>query len=145
MLIGFLAQSASGMVHQIAPQDKALIHLMLIGAVLAVGLLMVIGLLVAWRNYNRRQRELDEARLEREADLPRPDAWATAAQRIAAEDAGPDEAHVAHEPADPNEDEQDPSAPDFGEPDEDEEDDDEDDFPFDTGDDEDDDGPIGRA
>lgn len=138
MLLYLLAQAQTATTRQIAPEDKALIHLMLIGVVLTVGLLMVIGLLIAWRNYNQRQRDLDMAREERDADVPRPDAWATAAQRIESEDSGPDEAHVSHEEP---QDDQDTG---FDEPD-DEEEDDEDDFPFNTGDDEDDDGPIGRA
>lgn len=139
MLMYLLAQAGPTTTRHIAPEDKALIHLMLIGVVLAIGLLMVIGLLIAWRNYNQRQRDLDIAREEREADVPRPDAWATAAQRIESDDSGPDEAHVSQEPEEP------PGGQDPGYGDMDDEDDDEDDFPFDTGDDDDDDGPIGRA
>ncbi|MEZ6191545.1 MAG: hypothetical protein R3C45_09685 [Phycisphaerales bacterium] len=127
--------------NSITPKDRAMIHLMLIGAILGIGLLVVIGLVAAWRNYNQRQREIEEARDERDADHPRPDAWATAAQRIEAEDAGPDEAHVSSyedEPRDAGE-----GFDEGDEPDDDEEDGD--DFPFDRDDDEDDDGPIGRA
>ncbi len=138
-----LAQAGQKATGAIAPEDRAMIHLMLIGAILGVGLLVVIGLVAAWRNYNQRQREIEEAREEREADLPRPDAWATAAQRIEPQDAGPDEAHVSSyedEPRDAG------RGFDDGDGDgEDDEDDDEDDFPFDRDEDEDDDGPIGRA
>lgn len=138
-----LAQTGQRAVSVIAPEDKAMIHLMLIIAVLGVGLLMVIGLVAAWRNYNQRQREIEEAREEREADLPRADAWATAAQRIAPQDAGPDEAHVSS-----YEDQAGDTGQGFDADDNpDDEEDHGDDFPFDRDDDEDedDDGPIGRS
>jgi HAMP domain-containing protein len=137
-----LAQAGPKAASSIPPEDKAMIHLMLIGAILGIGLLVVIGLVAAWRNYNQRQREIEEARDERDADHPRPDAWATAAQRIEAEDAGPDEAHVSSYEDEPRD-----TGRGFDESDEPEEDeeDDGDEFPFDRDDDEDDDGPIGRA
>lgn len=135
-----LGQAGNSNPVQIAPQDRALIHLLLIVAILGIGLLMVIGLIAAWRNHIQRQREIEQEHEERDNDLPRPDAWATAAQRIGPEDADPDEAHVSpylaeDEPEDDrlNEDT--------------DEDDDDDDFPFrdqEDGDD-DDDGPIGRS
>lgn len=137
-----LAQTGQKASSSITPEDKAIINLMLIGAILGIGLLVVIGLVAAWRNYNQRQREIEEAREEREADLPRPDAWATAAQRIDPQEAGPDEAHVSSYEDEPRDD--DPGFDD-GDDDGDDDDDDGDDFPFDRDDDEDDDGPIGRA
>lgn len=135
-----LAQAGSKPVSSIPPEDKAMIHLMLIGAIFGIGVLVVIGLVAAWRNYNQRQREIEAAREEREADLPRPDAWATAAQRIEPQDADPDEAHVSSYEDEPRDDEQ-------GFVEGEDEDDEDDDFPFDRDDDEDgdDDGPIGRA
>lgn len=126
----------------IAPEDKAIINLILILAILGIGLLMVIGLIAAWRNHLQRQREIEQDHEDRENDLPRPDAWATAAQRIEPDDASPDEAHVS-----PYIDEDQPNAyePDGNTDDEDEDDD----FPFHDQDDDDgegdDDGPIGRS
>lgn len=141
MLIPILAQASQTNAIQVAPQDKALIHLMLIVAILGIGLLMVIGLVAAWRNYIQRQRDLEQDHEDRDNNLPRPDAWATAAQRIGPDDANPDEAHVS---AYSDEDEPYEDTPEGDE----DEDEDDDDFPFrDPNDDEggDDEGPIGRA
>ncbi len=139
-----LGQSAQANIAVIAPQDKAIINLLLILAILGIGLLMVIGLIAAWRNHLQRQREIEQDHDERDNDLPRPDAWATAAQRIGPDDANPDEAHVS-----PYLEEDKPDA----RPDEDTDDEDGDDeFPFhdqtdddDYGDDDDGEGPIGRS
>lgn len=142
MCIVWLAQS----VHPDPDSAGAgLFSLLLIGALLGIGLLVLIGLIAAWRNYIQRQSELDIEHEERQADLPRPDAWSTAAQRMDPPDAGPDEAHVGpgvdpddsfnHE--EPRDDP--PQGPDL------DDDDDEDDFPFDRDDEDDDDGPIDRV
>jgi hypothetical protein len=139
MFIRLLAQASSSSDKLIAPQDRALISLVLIVALLGLGVLMTIGLIAAWRNHNRRQREIEQEHAERENDLPRPDAWATAAQRMSPEDAAPDEAHISGFPAEEDDDAR-PGA-DGNYPDED--DDDGDDFPFADDNDDDDDGPIG--
>jgi hypothetical protein len=141
MLIRILAQAGQSNTIQIAPQDKALIHLLLIVAILGIGLLMVIGLVAAWRNYIQRQREIEQDYEDRDADLPRPDAWATAGQRITPEDDGPDDPHVA--PYLSEDDDGPPDTPRQGEDMGDDED--EDDFPFSDDDDHDDGGPTGRA
>ncbi len=135
MCILWLAQAAKPKLNQASPEG-GLFSLLLISALLLIGLLVLIGLIAAWRNYLNRQRELDFEHDERMADVPRPDAWSTAAQRINAPDAEPDEAHIAHE---------EPPPEGYTEDDE-PEDEDDDEFPFDMdGDDDDDDGPIGRA
>jgi len=136
MCILWLAQAVQSKPNQASPEG-GLFSLLLIGALLAIGLLVLIGLIAAWRNHLNRQRELEFDREERLANVPRPDAWSTAAQRIDAPDAEPGEAHIAHE---------EPPPEGYTEDDEPEDDDE---FPFDTdGDDDfddDDDGPIGRA
>ncbi len=140
-----LAQSAPPSPPPPGP-ETLLFSLLLIGALLGIGLLVLVGLVAAWRNYIQRQHELEIEHEERTADLPRPDAWSTAAQRIDAPDADPDEAHIppGTSPEDSFAGEIDPDAQDF---DPDDENDDEDDFPFDLNNDEDDDddGPLGSA
>lgn len=137
MSILWLAQAAQPKTNQASPEG-GLFSLLLISALLLIGMLVLIGLIVAWRNHIRRQRELEYEHEERMADVPRADAWSTAAQRIDAPEADPDEAHIAHE---------EPPPEGYAEDDE-PEDDDDDEFPFDLDggeDDDDDDGPIGRA
>jgi len=137
MCILWLAQAAQPSSTLPSP-ERGLFSLLLIGALLMIGLLVLIGLIAAWRNHIHRQIELEYDREERMADIPRPDAWSTAAQRIDAPEAEPDEAHIEHEEPPPQGYAQD------DEP----EDEDDDEFPFDIdgGDDDgDDDGPIGRA
>lgn len=132
----WLAQAGTTIPKQASPEG-GLFSLLLIGALLLIGLLVLIGLIVAWRNYINRQRELESEHEERMADVPRPDAWSTSAQRLNAPDTEPGEAHIAHE---------EPGPPGYTE--DDEPDDEDDEFPFDLdggGDDSDDDGPIGRA
>ncbi len=149
MLIWLLAQASRPDPPPITPEDRALVNLLLIIALLGLGILLIIELLAAWRNLLQRQREMESEHEDREADLPHPDAWQTAAQRLGIPGPGPDEAHIktqndiehdmGWEDDEDNPKGQEPGA------DEDEEDDG-DDFPF--GDDEgkdDDPGPIGRA
>ncbi len=121
---------------KLASPEGGLFSLLLIGALLLIGMLMLIGLIIAWRNYMNRQRELEYEHEERMADIPRPDAWSTSAQRIDPPEAEPGEAHVAHEEPGPE-----------GYTEDDEPDDEDDEFPFDLDGDEDgdDDGPIGRS
>lgn len=140
MLFTLLAQ-ANAVPIKIAPENKALISLYLMIALLGVGILMIIGLVIAWRNHIQRQREIEQDREERDADLPRADAWATAAQRIHADDTGPDEAHVTPYP----DDEYQPGPSREDQLDEEDDEDDEDDFPFTDDDGDDDEGPIGRS
>jgi len=140
MLIHLLAQSQTNTPDLYATQEESLIYLYLIIFMLGMAVLMVIGLLMSWRRHNQRQREIELSREERDVEVPRPDAWATSAQRMEPEDVGPDEAHISGMPEEDDPD--DTQRPDDFDPDE----DDGDDFPFDTGDDDDDsDGPIGRA
>ena len=133
----------------LSPQDKAMVMLLLIVALVGLGILLVIALLAAWRNYIQRQRDIEFEHDEREADLPRPDAWSTAAQRMDPPDADPDEAHIGPnvDPDNGFDEQQSPNGPRQGHDFEDDEDDDEDDFPFDRGEDDedDDDGPLGQA
>jgi hypothetical protein len=138
MSILCLAQSGPPITDAPSPESAYFILLM-IGALLSIGLLVVIGLVVAWRHYIQRQQELEFEHEDRMADLPRADAWSTAAQRMDPPDADPDEAHIAHdiEPDDRVEDEDNFET-------QDDEEDDEDDFPFDR-DDEDEEGPFDRA
>ncbi len=124
---------------QPADPGAGLFSLLLISALLGIGLLVLIGLIVAWRNYIQRQQELEIEHEERMADLPHPDAWSTSAQRIDTPDAEPSEAHIAQDDHPNN---------DFTHQDDPDEDED-DDFPFDLNNDDDNDddndGPIGRA
>lgn len=111
--------------------------LLLIGALLMIGLLVLIGLLAAWRNHLYRQRELEFEHEQRMSDVPRPDAWSTAAQRMEPPETEPGEAHITHD---------EPSDEGYMEPPDNDPDEDDDEFPFDIdGDDDDDDGPIGRS
>ncbi len=139
-----LAQSAAPIKPPNGP-EAGLFSLLLIGALLGIGLLVLIGLIAAWRNYIQRQRELEIDHEERMADLPRPDAWSTAAQRIDAPEAEPDEAHIASDanPENGFTGEDNPEAQDIDPDDEDE--DDEFPFNFDGDDEDDDDGPMGSA
>lgn len=145
MLIWFLAQAPGSGELPIAPQDRALVMLLLIVALLGLGILLVIELLAAWRNLIQRQRDLEMAHEEREADLPHPDAWQTAGQRLETSDVDPGEAHLSPGlDADNGFTHTDNRNPDAQGPDL-----DEDDFPFgddDEDDDDEDDGddPIGR-
>ncbi len=133
MRILWLAQSVAPTTNSPGP-EAGLFSLLLIGALLSIGLLVLIGLIAAWRNYIQRQQDLEFEHEQRMADLPKPDAWSTAAQRMDPPQAEPNEAHIAKDngPED-NFDSQDP--------------DDDDDFPFDLGNDDDDDGddPQGMA
>ncbi len=135
MLFFFLAQAQNAAKQsQISAHDRAWISLILIASLLGIGLLVMIGLLAAWRNQLKRQREIEEAHEERDNDMPRADAWATAAQRISPEDTGPDDAHVS-----PYLEDDEPEAGQAGGYGEDEEEEDDDDFPFGRDDDDEDD------
>jgi len=143
MILSSLAQAVTPASNSITPEDKALINLLLIAAVLGIGLLVVLGLMIAWRNLILRQREVEAEHDLREDDLPHPDAWSTAGQRIDPPQAEPDEAHIS-QGIDPRyEEDEDPFAQDPE--DEDGDDEEEDDFPFDRGDDDDDQGPFDKA
>ena len=123
----------------INPKDKALINLLLIIAILGIGLLVVIGLLIAWRNLINRQREMEAEHEMRDPGLPHADAWSTAAQRMNPPEVGPDEAHLSMQ-SDPGPDEDGPPFDDDS--------DEDDEFPFDRDDDfddDDDEGPFDRA
>jgi len=142
MILSSLAQAIDPVANSINPGDKALINFLLIAAILGIGLLVVLGLLIAWRNLIQRQREMEAEHEMREEGLAHPDAWSTAGQRIEPQDAGPNEAHVSQEPGLGPEEDRDPFE------DDDDDDDDEDDFPFDRDDEDDDDddqGPFDRA
>jgi hypothetical protein len=132
-----LAQSAPKTPTPPGP-EAGLFSLLLIGALLSIGLLVLIGLIAAWRNYISRQRDLEFEHEQRMANLPKPDAWSTAAQRLDPPESDSSQAHIAHDdnPEDRYTDQDD------------DEDDEDDDFPFDINgkdDNDDDDGPIGRA
>jgi len=139
-----LAQSTTPITPPNGP-GAGLFSLLLIGALLLIGLLVLVGLIAAWRNYIQRQRELEIDHEERMADLPRPDAWSTAAQRIDAPDAEPDEAHIASGP-DPDDGFDAETNPEGQNIDPDDDDEEDDGFPFDfDGEEDDDDGPLGSA
>ncbi len=140
MRILWLAQSAAPTADPPGP-EAGLFSLLLIGALLGIGLLVLIGLIAAWRNYIQRQRELEIEHEDRMADLPRPDAWSTAAQRIDPPEAESDEAHIAPG-TDPQERFEEEDTFDTQDPD-----DDDDEFPFDLdgNEDDDDEGPLGQA
>jgi len=131
MLIFILAQASQ--TNPVPPEERALISLLLIALILSIGLLVIIGLTVAWRRHIIRQRALEEAHDERDHHLPKPDAWATAAQRIDADTPDPDQAHISSYPPD--------EAPDDEWPPDEPPGDEDDDFPF--RDEEDDDRPLG--
>jgi len=135
-----LAQSAPTTSSPPGP-EAGLFSILLIAALSGVGLLVLIGLVAAWRNYIQRQQDLEIEHEERLADLPRPDAWSTAAQRIDPPDDDPDQAHIA-----PSENPEDLYTDDDAQ-DIDPDEDDDDDFPFnlDGNDDDDDDGPPNPA
>lgn len=136
MLICLLAQTKQKL---IAPEEQSQIYMYLMIVLLGIGILMVVGLIGAWRNHLRRQRDIEQEHEDRDSDQPRPDAWATAAQRLEPEDVSPDEAHVSGYDEEDQPDAYDPEG-DQGE------DEDDDDFPFrDPDDNDDDDGPIGRS
>ena len=123
----------------LGPHDKVLVNLLFIAAVLGIGLLVIVGLIAAWRNHLKRQREIEaEHEAQHNQHAPHPDAWATAAQRLGNDNGGLDEAHVSMM------DEDDGRADDESNPfDAPGDEDDDDDFPF--RDDDDDDGPFDRA
>ena len=135
MRILWLAQSAQPLATSHSPESGYFI-ILLISALLAIGLLVLIGLIVAWRNNIQRQREIEADHDERMSNLPHADAWSTAAQRMDPPESEPDEAHIAPDPYG-QEENFDPQN----------EDDEDDDFPFDTNDDDDDDddNPRGQA
>lgn len=70
---------------------------------LLVGLTLIIALIASWRNHNRRQHLLDQARAHRDSQWDKnesPDAWAEAGKRYDAAATKPE----PREPLDPDED-----------------------------------------
>ena len=61
---------------------------LLIVAVGLLGVLLLLALGMAWRNYHRRQRELDQRRRKKKLTGPAPSAWEEAGRRYHDDEGG---------------------------------------------------------
>lgn len=69
------------------PDPEKALHAYRLGMFLIVmsgitGVLLIVALVAAWRNFNRRLKKLEASRDERGQQLPRSDLWAESAQRM---------------------------------------------------------------
>lgn len=86
MLLPLLAQAAAATPAP-AREDIQRLHyaLLMILAIGIVGILLILAMLAAWRNFHKRISELEADRDELRQQAPHPDAWREAGERVAVE------------------------------------------------------------